>query len=200
MLIDERPVQLRGHRFALWLLRAAGWKLVYSGLPSRQGVVIVYPHTSNWDFIVGILVKWGIGLQASFFIKDSFFRVPLLGRWFRWVGGFAIDRSAPQGIVGQMSDELRRAKAEGRFLWLAITPEGTRSYRDAWRSGFYHVTLAAQVPLGLASFDYQRREVRFDHFLALSGDVQADMAEIARILGQAAGKRPELAAPIRLKP
>lgn len=199
MRITERSVRLPGSALARRLLRLAGWKVVFDGLPARQGVVIIYPHTSNWDFLIGILAKWAIGIPAAFFIEDSFFKVPLFSRWIGWLGGFPIDRRAPNGIVGQMGEALLAARARNRFLWLAITPEGTRSYRDAWRSGFYHVTLAARVPLGLAAFDYARREVRFDTFLQLSGHVDADMAEIAAVLGQATGKRPDLAAPIRLK-
>jgi 1-acyl-sn-glycerol-3-phosphate acyltransferase len=200
MRITERSVRLPGSALARRLLRLAGWKVVFDGLPARQGVVIIYPHTSNWDFLIGILAKWAIGIPAAFFIKDSFFKVPLFSRWIGWLGGFPIDRRAPNGIVGQMGEALLAARARNRFLWLAITPEGTRSYRDAWRSGFYHVTLAARVPLGLAAFDYARREVRFDTFVQLSGNADADMAEIAAVLGQATGKRPDLAAPIRLKP
>lgn len=200
MRITERSVRLPGSALARRLLRLAGWKVVFDGLPARQGVVIIYPHTSNWDFLIGILAKWAIGIPAAFFIKDSFFKVPLFNRWMSWVGGFPIDRRAPKGIVGQMGEALLAARARNRFLWLAITPEGTRSYRDAWRSGFYHVTLAARVPLGLAAFDYARREVRLDTFLQLSGNAEADMAEIAAVLSQATGKRPDLAAPIRLKP
>lgn len=193
-------MQLRGSALALGLMRLLGWKLVYHGLPARQGVIVVYPHTSNWDFLFGLLAKWSIGIQVSFFGKDSLFRFPLVGHWMRWLGGLAVDRHAPQGIVGQMGAALAQAKAQGRFMWLALAPEGTRSYRDAWRSGFYHVTLAAGVPLGLAALDYARREVRLDTFLMLSGDEAADMAQIASVLGRATGKRPALAAPIRLKP
>lgn len=200
MLIPDRPVQLRGSALALWLMRLAGWKLIYRGLPARQGVIVVYPHTSNWDFVVGLLAKWSIGIQVSFFGKDSLFRLPLVGHWMRWLGGMPVDRHAPQGVVGQMGSALLEAKAQDRFMWLALAPEGTRSYRDAWRSGFYHVTLAAGVPLGLAALDYARREVRLDAFVSLSGDAEADMAEVASALGQATGKRPALAAPIRLKP
>ena len=200
MLIPERPVQLRGSAVALGLMRLLGWKLVYHGLPARQGVIVVYPHTSNWDFLFGLLAKWSIGIQVSFFGKDSLFKLPLIAHWMRWLGGIAVDRHASQGVVGQMGEALKQAKAQDRFMWLALAPEGTRSYRDAWRSGFYHVTLAAGVPLGLAALDYARREVRLDTFLRLSGDEVADMAQIASVLGQATGKRPALAAPIRLKP
>lgn len=200
MLIADRPVQLRGGAVALWLMRLIGWRLVFHGLPARQGVIVVYPHTSNWDFLVGVLAKWSIGIDVTFFGKDSLFKYPVLGRWMRWIGGLPIDRHTPQGVVGQMGATLAQAKAEGRFLWLALAPEGTRSYRDAWRSGFYHVAHSAGVPLGLAALDYARREVRVDTFLQLSGDVAADMAQIASVLGSAVGKRPALAAPIRLKP
>lgn len=199
MIVTERPVQLRGSAFALALLRLAGWRLQFNGLPARQGVIIVYPHTSNWDFILGIVTKWAVGIPATFWGKDSLFKWPLVGRWMRWVGGIPIDRGASRGIVGQMGDALKAAKAEGRFMWLALSPEGTRSYADAWRSGFYHVTLAAEVPLGLVGFDYAKRLVSVDRFIMLSGDVDADMAEISAHLGCVVGRRPELSAPIRLK-
>jgi 1-acyl-sn-glycerol-3-phosphate acyltransferase len=200
MVLSERPVQLRGSTLARGLLRLLGWRLQFTGLPAEQGVVIVYPHTSNWDFPLGLLTKWGAGVPVTFWGKDSLFKWPLIGRWVRWVGGLPVDRFAPSGIVGQMGEALKAARLEGRFMWLALSPEGTRSYQPAWRSGFYHVTLAAGVPLGLAYFDYVNRVVSVDHFITLSGQVDADMAEIAAYLARGAGKRPEQAAPIRIKP
>ncbi len=200
MVLTERPVQLRGSALARGLLRLAGWRLQFTGLPAQQGVIIVYPHTSNWDFLLGLLTKWGAGVPVTFWGKDSLFKLPMLGRWVRWVGGLPVDRRASHGIVGQMGEALKAARREGRFMWLALSPEGTRSHQDAWRSGFYHVTLAAQVPLGLAYFDYVNRVVSADRFITLSGHADADMAEIAAYLGHRVGKWPQLATPIRLKP
>lgn len=196
----QRPVQLGGSRLARALLRLAGWRVVFDGLPAKQGVAVAYPHTSNWDFVVGILAKWAIGLPATFWGKDSLFRVPLLGRWMRWLGGIPVDRGNASGIVGQMAEALKRARADGRFLWLVLAPEGTRSPGEGWRSGFYHVASAAQVPLALIFFDYRRRELGFRRFLQLSGDPAADMAAIAQGFGAFHGCRPGNAAPIRLKP
>lgn len=193
-------MQLRGSRLARAVLRLIGWRLSFHGLPAKQGVVIVYPHTSNWDFVVGILAKWAIGLPATFWGKESLFRVPLLGPWMRWLGGVPVDRQNASGIVGQMADALTQAHAEGRFLWLVLAPEGTRSPGEGWRSGFYHVATTAQVPLALIFFDYQRRELGFRRFLQLSGDPAADMAAIAQGFGAFHGRRPHNAAPIRLKP
>ena len=196
--IADRPVQLRGSRLAAWLLRLIGWRLSFDGLPAKQGVVIVYPHTSNWDFVIGILAKWGAGLQVTFWGKDTLFRVPLFGRWLRWLGGVPVDRHLPNGIVGQMARELRAARESGRLLCLALAPEGTRRRGEGWRSGFYHVAFDAGVPLALVALDYGRRRVGVDHFLRLSGDRGADMADIARIFAGVTGHHPALAAPIKL--
>lgn len=197
--LQARPVQLRGSGWATSALRLAGWRVAFDGLPGRQGVVIIYPHTSNWDFVVGILAKWSIGIPVAFWGKDSLFRVPLFGRWVRWLGGVPVDRSAPQGAVSAMVERFNQARAHDEFLWLALAPEGTRRYRDAWRSGFHAVAVQAGVPLGLAHFDYDKREVGVVHFLQLSGDPSADMPAIAARLGHHRGRRPEWAAPIRLK-
>ena len=191
------PIQLQGSPLAKAALRLAGWKLRFDGLPAKQGVLIVYPHTSNWDFVLGMVAKWAVGIQVTFWGKDTLFKLPLFGRWLRWLGGVPVDRRSANGIVGQMARELEAARLQDRFLWLALSPEGTRRYTDAWRSGFYHVALQAQVPVGLVFLDYARREVGVQRFVTLSGDAAADLAEIARQFHQPVGKRPALAAPIR---
>jgi 1-acyl-sn-glycerol-3-phosphate acyltransferase len=194
----ERPIQLRGSRLARGILAIAGWRVVFDGLPSKQGVMIVYPHTSNWDFVVGVLAKWSIGIPLVFWGKDTLFAVPLLGRWLRWIGGVPVDRASPRGAVADMVSRLIEARDKDRFLWLALSPEGTRSYRDAWRSGFHQVALQAQVPLALAFFDYTERRVGVDSFIRLCGDVVRDMGAIEARLGHRRGRKPQLAAPIRL--
>ena len=199
-MIAEWPVQPNGSTLARAALRLAGWRLCFKGLPARHGVLVVYPHTSNWDFVVGILAKWGIGMTVTFWGKDSLFRLPLLGPWLRWLGGVPVDRASANGIVGQMARELASARESDRFLWLALAPEGTRGHATAWRSGFYHVAREARVPVGLAFLDYGRREVGVEHFMMLSGDAKADMAEIRQQLSSRVGRHPERAAPIELKP
>jgi 1-acyl-sn-glycerol-3-phosphate acyltransferase len=198
-LAEALPVQLEGSALARAVLRLAGWRVLFNGLPSPQGVLIVYPHTSNWDFVVGVLAKWTVGIQVTFWGKDSLFRVPLLGRWMRWLGGVPVDRSVPRGIVGQMAQALIDAREDNRFLWLALAPEGTRRHVGAWRSGFYHVALAAGVPLGLVYFDYAQRRIGVQDFMTLSGDAAQDLAQIAAVLGPHVGRNPTQAAPIRLE-
>jgi 1-acyl-sn-glycerol-3-phosphate acyltransferase len=188
-----------GRAWVARLLRVGGWRVHYSGLPARQGVIIVAPHTSNWDFVVGVLVKWAVGIPAHFWAKNSLFRWPILGAWLRWLGGVPIDRQASTGMVGGAVDALRRARETDAVLWVVVTPEGTRSRTEGWRSGFYHVARGADVPLGLAVLDFGRKEVRLEAFIRLSGHVEQDMAQIAETYAQAQGAHPASFGPVRLR-
>lgn len=194
----DRSVQLQGSAWARGVLRLLGWQLVFDGLPSRQGVLLVYPHTSNWDFPIGILAKWAIGIPVTFWGKESLFSWPLFGRWLRWVGGVPVVRNAPQGAVSSMVECLRNARLRDEFMWLALAPEGTRRLRAAWRSGFYRVAVGAGVPLGLAVLDFGSRRVGLLHFIQPCGSPDDDMAGLAhRYLG-VKGFRDECVTPVRL--
>lgn len=192
------PVQFTGSPLARWLLARLGWRVYFEGLPGLQGVLAVYPHTSNWDFVVLVLVKWTIGVPARFWAKDKLFRIPLFGRWLRWLGGEPVDRTSPRGLVAQAVNVFSAQREQGRFFWLAVTPEGTRKMIPGWRSGFYRTALQAGVPLGLVRLDYGRREVVVLDFVTLSGDTAADFARIATVYEGVRGYLPQNAAPIRL--
>ena len=193
------PVQFSGSALARWLLRRLGWRVAFEGLPAWQGVLVIYPHTSNWDFIILVLAKWTLGLQAGFWAKDSLFRVPLLGRWLCWLGGVPVNRTVTQGLVADTVRRFEQARERGEYFWLALAPEGTRKLMPGWRSGFYRTAVQAGVPLGLVRLDYGRREVRLTDFIRLSGDADADLRRIAAIYEGVAGCRPAHAAPIRLR-
>jgi len=192
------PVQFRGNRLARWVLRVLGWRIDFAGLPAQQGVIVVYPHTSNWDFVIGLLLKWAVGIRVQFWSKDTLFRVPLFGSWLRWVGGLPVNRSVPQGAVGQMADLMRQKKAQDEYFWLALTPEGTRRRTEGWRSGFYRLALAADVPVGLAGLDYSRKRLVFRDFVQLSGNEDHDLERMAVALQDVHGLRPGAQAPVRL--
>lgn len=196
------PLQPHGQpsRVARALLGLCGWSVEAPGLPGGQGVILVYPHTSNWDFVIGVLAKWALGLELRFWGKDSLFRVPLLGRWVRYLGGVAVDRSSPHGLVADTVAQMRAAATRGEHFWLAVAPEGTRSLATGWRTGAYQVAVQAGVPVGLCYLDFQRRVVSLSRFVRLTGHVQADFAAFADYLGSRVGKRPALASPIQPKP
>ena len=182
-----------GQRTALRLLNMIGWNVYFKPLPGPHGIAVVYPHTSNNDFFVGLLAKWALALPFRWLAKDSLFRGPM-GFIMRYWGGVAVDRSAPQGAIRRLAEDMLASK----WFWLAITPEGTRGYRPYWKSGFYRIALAARVPVLLVSFDYGRKIVDVTRSITLSGDEAADMAAIAAVYEGVQARYPKDAAPIRL--
>lgn len=192
-------VPLHGSRLAHALLRLFGWRVVFAGMPAKQGVMIAWPHTSNWDFPVAMLAKWAVGLPLTWWVKHTLFRWPLFGAWLRSMGAQPLHRGrGPQGSVGQMVQALQAAKAEDRFLWLGLSPEGTRSRTEGWKSGFYRIALQAEVPVALTFLDFGRREVRLEHAWRLSGDPEADLAAMAAAAVGTRGCKHHKAAPVRL--
>jgi len=160
--------------------------------------MVVYPHTSNFDFPIGLLAKWAMGLQVSFWGKDSLFRIPVLGAWIKWLGGVPVNRSAPGGLVEQAAEHLRCCRQQQVFAWLVVAPEGTRKLTNGWRSGFYWVAHQADVPLGLATIDFGRRHIAVSQFVRLNGQQHSDMTEISQLLGNPQGYHPANASPVRM--
>jgi len=182
-------------RLALRAMHLVGWTLHYKPLPGPHGIVVVYPHTSNWDFPIGLLCKWALKLDFRWLAKDSLFR-GLMGRLMRYWGGIAIDRSAPMGATRQIAQQMLTEP----WCWVAITPEGTRGYRPNWKSGFYHLAQTAKVPLLLVCFDYGKKELRLVETLVPTGDIERDMDAIRAVYHDVQALHPENAAPITLAP
>jgi 1-acyl-sn-glycerol-3-phosphate acyltransferase len=192
-----RPAALPtwGQRTSLRLLHLFGWRVRYKPLPGPHGIAVVYPHTSNWDFFVGLFAKWAIGLQFRWLAKNSLFRGPL-GAVMRYWGGVPVDRRAPQGATTRLAEQMLASE----WCWVAITPEGTRGYRPHWKSGFYRLAMAAKVPVLLVYIDYPNKELSVVDTMELTGDEEADMTAIAKVYEGHNALHPELAAPIRLAP
>lgn len=192
------PVQFDGNRAVAWLLALLGWHVQFDGLPTRQGVLAIYPHTSNWDFVILVLVKWAIGVPVKFWGKDRLFRIPLFGQWLTWLGGVPVDRTAARGVVTQAVEQFHKARTQDSYFWLALAPEGTRKRIPGWRSGFYQTALRTGLPLGLVRLDYAAREVRVVDFMFLSGNESEDFKHIVAVYVGVVGRHPENATPIRL--
>jgi 1-acyl-sn-glycerol-3-phosphate acyltransferase len=192
-----RPAALPtwGQRSALRLLNLIGWQFRFKPLPGPHGIAVVYPHTSNMDFFVGLLAKWAIGLEFRWLAKDSLFRGPM-GFIMRYWGGVAVDRSAPQGAIRRLAQDMHAAP----WFWLAITPEGTRSYRPYWKSGFYRIAMAAEVPVLLVALDYGKKVIDVTRTVVMTGDEAVDMAAVANAYEGVQARFPKDAAPIRLAP
>lgn len=173
-------------KLCLGVLSLFGWRTVYKPPAEPKGIILVYPHTSNWDFIIGILFSYGYGLGASWIAKHSAFRWPL-GPLLRRIGGIPIDRRKASGTIGAMVDAYR----ESESLWIAITPEGTRSRTDHWKSGFYRIALAADVPCALGFIDFKTKTVSIATYVRFTGETGKDLARLREFYAGKRGLRPE---------
>ena len=181
-------------RIARALLRLIGWRSVLVWPDKAKGIIVVYPHTSNWDFIIGVLYKVGAGLPARWMGKDTLFRWPFRSLLVR-MGGIPINRRERTGFVQTLLSEFDR----NEWMWLAVAPEGTRSHTDHWKSGFYRIAVAAGLPVGLGFIDYSTRTIGIDTYLDMTGNPELDLARIRDFYADKHGRRPELAGEIRLR-
>jgi 1-acyl-sn-glycerol-3-phosphate acyltransferase len=174
---------LIGQRVSRWLLRATGWKMV--GQAPASGILVGAPHTSNWDFVLMLLVMRSAGLSQLVLIKESLFWQPL-GWFLRSCGGIPVERNNPTGLVMNLVARLR----ENQRQLLVIAPEGRRRKGEYWKSGFYHIATRAQLPMVLAFIDGPTRTVGFGPTLMPSGDVRADMDLLREFYADKQGLRP----------
>jgi 1-acyl-sn-glycerol-3-phosphate acyltransferase len=147
-------------------------------------VLIVAPHTTAWDFPVGMAAKLALALDAMWFGKDTLFRFPF-GAILRAVGGMPVDRSASNDVVQQVAAEFANRKR----LVLALAPEGTRKRVERWRTGFYHIAHAASVPIVPVAFDWQARAVRILAPFVTTGAVDVDIAALRQLFAGMEGRR-----------
>lgn len=170
--------RVRPNAFARWfgrtLLRIGGWRMAGEFPDIPKLVLIGAPHSSNWDGVWGFGAKLALGLDIKILGKDSLFKVPLLGGLLRRMGVIPVDRSAAHGVVEQSAGMIRdQPKA-----WYGLAPEGTRRKVERWKTGFWKIAKAAEVPVLPAYFHYGKRIVGIGPLFHLGEDMQADIARI----------------------
>ncbi len=170
------------------ILKLWGWKV--EGNPRNDishRVFAVVPHTSSWDFIVAILLKWSLQLKNDFVAKKSLFRPPW-GWFFRALGGHPVDRSQSQNVVEAI---VQLMKSKNRFS-LGIAPEGTRKKVNKLKTGFYQIAKGAGAPILLVRFDYSTKTVTISEPFYPTTDEAADWQYINQYYKGAKGKIPSL--------
>ncbi len=169
-----------------FIFKIIGWKLT-GGVPSevKKCVMIIAPHTSFIDAILGRLAFWIMRIKARFIIKKEFFKFPL-GLLIKALGGIPIDRS--KGNIIKQSVSLFN---ESESLVIVITPEGTRKYTDRWKNGFYHIARHAEVPIILGFLDYKKKEAGIREIFYPTGDYEKDWKYIEDFYRGVTAKFPE---------
>ena len=150
--------------------------------------MIVAPHTSNWDFPLGVAARGILKLDIKFLGKKELFKFPF-GGYFRWMGGYPVDRSKSTSLVDFVSDAFEK----NEHLLLAIAPEGTRSHVPKWKTGFYYMALKAGVPIVMTGFDYRNKEVNLQPPFYPTGSIDKDLKVLHDYYDTIEGKHPEKA-------
>lgn len=168
------------------MMLVTGWR--FEGqLPNLpKFVIIVAPHTSNWDFPVGVMAMFGLGIRGTFLGKDALFKPPF-GRFFRWLGGVPVDRSSKNNVVDQTIGLFR---ARERMI-LALSPEGTRKRIERWRTGFYWVAVGAGVPIIPVAFDFPRKRYILHPPQEMTGDAERDISHLRSFFLSSQACRPD---------
>jgi len=172
--------------FGQCMLTLAGWRIEGNFPDVPKMVLIVVPHTSNWDFLVGLMAKFALRLACRFIAKQSLFWWPL-GVFLRRMGGLPVDRSA----AGDVVEDAARAFRERDRLVLVITPEGTRARVERWKSGFHRIALSAGVPVVLAVFDYAAKVVRLGPSFTATNDYDGDLVRMQSLIAASMARHPE---------
>jgi hypothetical protein len=179
-----------GNKFTGWLgdslLSVTGWKLE-GKLPQHPKLVLaVAPHTSNWDFFLGVALLFSLRIKIRFLGKHSIF-VPVVKQLLELIGGIPVDRKSAQGIVDQVVTQF---SAQHKMI-LAIAPEGTRSPKFPWKTGFLAIAHQAKAHVVLIGFDFARKRIVFGPVFLSDGNFDDEMQKVYRFFSTITAKYPE---------
>ena len=157
-------------------LKLLGWTLSIDELKKvKKSIIIEAPHTSNWDFFIGILAAKSSGIKFHFIIKKEWNK-PFIGPLLRTLGAIFIDRSQATGLTKQISETFKKMH-EGHIIF---TPEGTRSRVKKWKTGFYFIAHESHVPISVAYIDYKEKRIGIDHTFYPSGNIHHDCIRLRK--------------------
>ena len=179
-------------RLAKAALRLSRWTAV--GEVPRSGILVGAPHTSNWDFVMMLLVMWRGDVTPRVLVKKELFRGPL-GWLLHRLGGVPIDRSDPGQVVRELLEEANR----GEPFLLILAAEGTRERTEYWKSGFWRISRATGLPMSFASIDGPSRTAGFGPTFTATADVVADMDRVREFYRDKRGIHPERRSEPRLR-
>jgi 1-acyl-sn-glycerol-3-phosphate acyltransferase len=174
-------------RLGRYIFNLIGWRFEGVAPDISKAVLILAPHTSNWDFFIAVIAKFALDLKASYMMKQEAFFWPFKN-WLIDIGGIPIDRTQPARIAAQVTKQYR----EQDGLWLVITPEGTRKKVHRYKTGFIRIAHSAEVPVIAVGLDYRRKAIIFSKVVQPSGNHEQDADHLYHFCRENfIGKNPE---------
>jgi 1-acyl-sn-glycerol-3-phosphate acyltransferase len=170
----------------IFLMKISGWRVAGTMPAEPRFVMIVAPHTSNWDFFHGFTAYLTLQLDTTWLAKHTVFFWPL-GILARRFGGMPIDRSRGANVVRTFIEEFARRER----MSITITPEGTRGRVPEWKLGFLHIANEAQVPVVPVALDYSKKHIMIFPSVMPSGDSTADLQKIKALYSKEMARHPQ---------
>ena len=178
-----------------FILRLRGWHLSTKPLPVVDKAILIFAHhTSNWDFVTMVAAKFAWDINVKYLGKHSLFRWPY-GWFFKALGGMPVIRHENNKVVDTVVDLIEANET----IWLALSPEGTRSFTPYWKTGFYHIAKRANLPIIMFYLDNKTRTIGFSDIFEISGDIDKDMKVFDEYYASKQGYIPEKASIIQTK-
>lgn len=170
--------------YKFFFMTIGGWK-IEGDVPRtlNKYIIAVAPHTSNWDFLIGLAVRSIKGFKSNFLGKKELFQPPF-GWLFKKLGGYPVDRKKQTNLVDQVAELIRK---EDHFV-VAIAPEGTRKKVTRWKTGFYHMAYQGGIPIVFVSLNYPQKTVTFYPPFTPCGDFIKDAPAMAAFFNGIEGK------------
>jgi 1-acyl-sn-glycerol-3-phosphate acyltransferase len=160
-------------KFSRFFLGKNGWKIVHDIQIPDKCVICMAPHTSNWDFLWGLLFGYALELHAHFLMKREWFYFPM-GLLMKSLGGIPVDRKRKTSLTDTMIFLFKQSS----IFRLAIAPEGTRQFTKEWKKGFYFIANKAEVPIVITFIDYKTKSIGFASVFYPTGDYAKDIPQI----------------------
>ena len=171
------------------VLSIFGWRVkgsISEDFSNQKLVVIVAPHTSNWDGIFGVATVAGLDAKITFIGKHTAFRYGL-GAFLRYMGGIPVDRSKPGGIINNAINQMKNING----ALIAMSPEGTRSKVKEWKTGFLRIAKELNTNIIPASLDFAKKEILLGDTFTPSGNNEKDIADLKKYYSEFVPKHPE---------
>ncbi|RYF67372.1 MAG: glycerol acyltransferase [Cytophagaceae bacterium] len=165
-----------------WLFKLWGWRVVGPIPTVPKAIWVVAPHTTNWDFLLGLGIRPTIHIWIQYLAKSSLFNW-YSGWLFRALGGKPVYRDKSHNLVDATADVFN----QNDRLHICIAPEGTRSNVDKLKTGFYYIALKANVPLILVGFDWPRKLILLSEPLYVTDNYETDMLPLYKFFSQVHG-------------
>lgn len=129
-----------------------GWKVVSDFPNIPKSVIIMAPHTSYRDAVIGKLVLNSFKIKTALLTYYEYFFFPLnIG--LKILGCVPVGSKGHNSIV-EAVDILKKEEN----IHVVICPEGQLKPTDRWNPGFYYMAVKAEVPIVIGYLDYKKKE------------------------------------------